>query len=199
MFDLTKFSDVCAPSFLSQKKGVAEHGVVRLGPGRSGADAVDGNVIRVDVRTDGRKMSNIKDSLTECTRRSEHHDAHVISSAVMGEKLESPPATLCLTEADSEYLVETADLCQNPGTQCTFSTVGFGTCARAVVEGCSEVQAKWKTLTEPSTECVEWRASSLFLSARLVRHAAWSVSRFHVKNRGRTALEHDLENRRSQD
>ena len=55
---------------------------------------------------DGRKMCENKDVLLVRMRESEHHIAKLCSSSVIGEKLKSSSATVCPTEADSEYLVE---------------------------------------------------------------------------------------------
>ena len=87
-------------------------------------DDAEGIVACVDTRTDGRRILKVKDTLTVRTREVEHHIAQLCSSNVIGKKLKISSAALCLTEADSEYLVETAS--------------APGTCAHAVVEGCSE-------------------------------------------------------------
>ena len=71
-------------------------------------DDADGTLFYVVTRADGRKMCEHKDSLLVCTRESEHHIAQFCSSSVIGEKLKSSSATVCPTEADGKYLVETA-------------------------------------------------------------------------------------------
>ena len=70
--------------------------------------AADGTFFCVDTRGDGKKMFENKDILLVRTRESEHHIAQLCSSSVIGEKLKSSSATVCPTEADSKYLVETA-------------------------------------------------------------------------------------------
>ena len=67
----------------------------------------DGTLFCVVTRADGRKMCENKDILLV---ESEHHIAQLCSSTVIGEKLKSSSATVCPTEADSKYLVETASV-----------------------------------------------------------------------------------------
>ena len=177
---------------------VEGYGVERLGPGRSGeADAgrIESHVLLccgrnfvdcVDTRTDGRRILKIKDTLTLRTRESEHHIAQLCSSSVIGEKLKISSAALCLTEPNSEYVVA---LVYAEALQGSFLTIGPGTCARAVVEGCSER----KTQTGSSMQCVKWRGSCH------TRHATWSMLRFQVKSESRTTLVRVLESHRIQD
>ena len=78
-------------------------------------DAADGTSFCVVTSADGRKMCEIKDSLLVRMRESEHHIAQLCSSSVIGEKLKSSSATVCSTEADSKYLVETASIFETLG------------------------------------------------------------------------------------
>ena len=71
----------------------------------------------------------------ERMREREHRIARIPLLSVIGGKLESSSATLFLTEADSEYSGETVSIFAETLRD---STAGPGTCARAVVEGCSE-------------------------------------------------------------
>ena len=71
-------------------------------------DAEDGTLFCVVTRADGRKMCENMDILLVRIRESEHHIAQLCSSSVIGGKLKSSSATVCSTEADGEYLVETA-------------------------------------------------------------------------------------------
>ena len=71
-------------------------------------DAADGTLFCVDTRADGRNMYENKDTLLVRMRESEHHIAQLWSPSVIGERLKSSSATVCPTEADSKYLVETA-------------------------------------------------------------------------------------------
>ena len=64
----------------------------------------------VVARADGRKMCENKDTLLVRMRESEHHIAQLCSSSVIGERLKSSSATVCPTEADSKYLVETSSI-----------------------------------------------------------------------------------------
>ena len=73
-------------------------------------DAVNGSLFCVDIRADGRNMCENKDILMVRMGESEHHIAQLCSSSVIGEKLKSSSATVCPTEADSKYLVETASI-----------------------------------------------------------------------------------------
>ena len=73
-------------------------------------EAADGTLFCVDTRADGRMLCENKDTLLVRMRESEHHIAQLCSSNVIGEKLKSSSATVCPTEADSEYLVETASI-----------------------------------------------------------------------------------------
>ena len=73
-------------------------------------DAADGTLFCVDTRADGRKMCENKDTLLVRKRESEHHIAQLYSSSVIGEKLKSSSATVCSTEADGKFLVETASI-----------------------------------------------------------------------------------------
>ena len=71
-------------------------------------DAADGALFCVDTRAEGRKMCENKNTLLVRTKESERHIAQLCSSSVIGDKLKSSSATVCPTEADSKYLVETA-------------------------------------------------------------------------------------------
>ena len=73
-------------------------------------DAADRTLFCVDTRADDRKMCENKDTLLVRMRESEQHIAQHCSSNVIGETLESSSATVCPTEADSKYLVETASI-----------------------------------------------------------------------------------------
>ena len=73
-------------------------------------DAADGTLFCVDTRADGRKMCANKNTLLVRMRESEHHIAQLCSSSVIGESLKSSLATVCLTEADSNHLVENASI-----------------------------------------------------------------------------------------
>ena len=85
-------------------------------------DDAKGSVDCVDARTDGRKILEVEDTLTVHTRESEHHIEQICSSSVIGEKLKIWSAALCLTEADSEYLVETASVfAETLGNRAAFS------------------------------------------------------------------------------
>ena len=72
-------------------------------------DAADGTLFCVVTRADGRKICENKEILLVRTRESEYHIAQ-FSSSVIGEKLKSSSATVCPTEADSKYLVETLSI-----------------------------------------------------------------------------------------
>ena len=73
-------------------------------------EVADGTLFCVDTRADGRKMCENKDTLLVRMRESEHHIAQLCSSNVIGERLKSSSATVCPTDADSTYLVETASI-----------------------------------------------------------------------------------------
>ena len=73
-------------------------------------DDAEGIVDCVDARTDGRRILEVKDTFKVRTRESEHYIAQLYSSSAIGEKLKGSSATVCPTEADSKYLVETASV-----------------------------------------------------------------------------------------
>ena len=77
-------------------------------------DDAEGIVDCVDTHTDGRRILEVKDTLTVRTRESE-------------QKLKISPAALCLTEADSEYLVEPASVfAETLGDSAVFSQSDLG-------------------------------------------------------------------------
>ena len=101
----------------------------------------------------GRNCEN-KNTLLVRMGESEHHIAQLCSSSVIGERLKTSSATVCPTEADSKYLVETAlVLAESLGGD-----------------------------------------SMPVLSAGMTRYATWSMSKFQVKCKSRTALPRVLEN-----
>ena len=156
-------------------------------------DGAEGLMDCVDTRTDGRRIFKVKDSLTVRTRESEQHIAQLCSSSVIGEKMKISSAALCLTEAYSEYLVETASVfAELLGERAAFSqsdlelvhvqllkavqSQGKEENANRVVNGMC--QGSWKLPGE----------RILVLPAWMPRHATWSMLRFQVKSESRSSL-----------
>ena len=166
-------------------------------------DDAEGIVDCVDTRTDGRRMLEVKATLTVRTRESEHHIAQLCSSNVIGEKLKISSA-LCLTKADSEYLVKTASFFAAAlGDSSAFLAIGPGICARAVVEGCSESTQRGKR-----EQGRQWNVSRGVEAARRAQSCSASLDDTsrnleHVEipgeERSRTTLVSVLENHRIQD
>ena len=75
-------------------------------------EAWNEDLVRMDVQTDGEKTSKIMSNLTVHTREREHHTAHIPSFGIASAKLKTLSVTLCLNEANNEYMVEsTTSLC----------------------------------------------------------------------------------------